>query len=966
MTALASNGWSAVAAIGSGPIQVGYTVTKASDGKGMVVATDAALTASASGIVDGVATTPANARQAFIIFRSGILEPSQVPFVGIGNNTDYAARASDGRIIRQAAFGANVLGFCGKDGSVLLLVGAGGIVGSGGGGGAGFLLATVDVSISAGNALSTANHASDATRLTLANAAALKRGFLIAGIALIAAAPLGIVIYAIPGATIPASVLGFTATLTTSWAVVNASGAVVRKKNPEASDVVIGEVNEQGNMLFWEQVRPNSEIVATHAPYFADITGATDSSDALRQMILDCPVTGIGLNFSNRRAHLPKGMYLLNKPLNIQQSGLVLSGEGEFSTNIRVQNYVGPAIYISSQLGAYPMQPNVMGGRQALNLVHASLPVDDHILILNEDGAGAWVHGKSAFSLEMKVAIQPTSITGISFFITSYGKRLLDDTAYGYEEGFGIGFSGVGNGTPAQRNCLLLTLTTTAGIKSVYSPAGSILPDGTLHDVELNWSSGTMRIFIDGILQSLTGAGGGADAGGLAGTLVQKSHEAVMMGIVPQHFTQNQDYVCVDAYVASLRISDIARHTANYTPNITTRYASDANTMLALLAQNANDAADSDGVFVRGLSRPTTGSTATMSAYFPHRRDNVATLPSTFFAVIEDMSVSNVYGTCIQTNSAPQTTVRRCSLTGQNSLFYDANTYLGSVEDVAMLGTNLARVGFRGAGSVNSVNMTNVTIRDFDYGMVIAGGADMGLASKCFISACKEIYMFLLSLTSLNAAGCDFFFTDENSGGAVPDAFLTVASCTQMTMGNVIIDQELSSAAPLITLQATGTFGPTRLVLPQPFLRAHASSTGLIRCVPGGGGFIGSVDIHNALEYQAAVPRLKGTIPDTAIIRFHPDTEEGTLTYAMADANYTVTREQHLKALLEFTGALTAPRTITMPAIKVGRRVVTNSTTGGQNLLFKLSGGAVSHTVTPGTTATLWVNNAGTELVRST
>ena len=437
-----------------------------------------------------------------------------------------------------------------------------------------------------------------------------------------------------------------------------------------------------------------------------------------------------------------------------------------------------------------------------------------------------------------------------------------------------------------------------------------------------------------------------------------------MMGIVNAHFTTNLQFHSVDFRCCSIRGSDIARNTSNYTPNITNRYTNDSNTMFGLCMSNASDADDTDGIFVRGVNRQTTATAGAGVGYFPMRQDNVSTVPSTYDVVLEDFSINNIYGTCIQANASPQTFVRRMGLTGQNGLCLDANTFFGRVDALKIYPSNLARIGFRGAAALNTVPFSDIYIIGFDYGLVVSGGADIVLDKSIFIVACKKGYMLLISVSAVNAAGCDIFLTDENSAGAVPDMFFFLSAIGNSTFLNAVVAQAENPNAPVWTFSGTGTFGPTRHVFINTYLGAHPSNTGLMKFLPS---CVGTLDLYHPFE-TAAVPRFRpGFLPPAGmLVTYHPDVDQGTRTIALADADRTVTREEHLQGLIEFTGALTANRTITIPAGKLGKRLYTNSTTGGFNLLIKLSGGAVSHTVVPAASATLWVNNAGTELVRST
>jgi hypothetical protein len=55
----------------------------------------------------------------------------------------------------------------------------------------------------------------------------------------------------------------------------------------------------------------------------------------------------------------------------------------------------------------------------------------------------------------------------------------------------------------------------------------------------------------------------------------------------------------------------------------------------------------------------------------------------------------------------------------------------------------------------------------------------------------------------------------------------------------------------------------------------------------------------------------------------------GRFTKAMADANYTLLAAEYDNRILEFTGALTATRTITLPLEDGREYVIKNACTGG-------------------------------------
>lgn len=90
----------------------------------------------------------------------------------------------------------------------------------------------------------------------------------------------------------------------------------------------------------------------------------------------------------------------------------------------------------------------------------------------------------------------------------------------------------------------------------------------------------------------------------------------------------------------------------------------------------------------------------------------------------------------------------------------------------------------------------------------------------------------------------------------------------------------------------------------------------------------------------------------------------GTATVAMSDANYTLTTangadDEARQMVIKLTGALTATRNVTCPAVSK-LYLVSNQTTGGQSIVFKTSAGS-GVTVTNGSRTLLYCD--GTDVV---
>lgn len=115
--------WADGSYIAASAIAIGDAFTYAASGVGMVVATTAALAASPSGVIEGVAISAALSGRPFIAANDGRLTATQAPFVGpVGliGTTPYAIVNSVGHIVRASSPTDKCIGVCGLDGSVTL------------------------------------------------------------------------------------------------------------------------------------------------------------------------------------------------------------------------------------------------------------------------------------------------------------------------------------------------------------------------------------------------------------------------------------------------------------------------------------------------------------------------------------------------------------------------------------------------------------------------------------------------------------------------------------------------------------------------------------------------------------------------------------------------------------------------------------------------------------------------------
>jgi len=109
--------WSASLHSTAGNIQLGYALTKLTGG--YAVATTSNLAASVSGRIHGIPLSTGSYPGSVQYQQDGIVDPAFLPFVGPGNETDFANVDALGRVVRSATRSSTLtIGICGKDGSV--------------------------------------------------------------------------------------------------------------------------------------------------------------------------------------------------------------------------------------------------------------------------------------------------------------------------------------------------------------------------------------------------------------------------------------------------------------------------------------------------------------------------------------------------------------------------------------------------------------------------------------------------------------------------------------------------------------------------------------------------------------------------------------------------------------------------------------------------------------------------------
>lgn len=814
----------------------------------------------------------------------------------------------------------------------------------------GVILAPVDYAAAKGDILVTASNASNVQMLTKWTQATADAGLMPTGIALTAAV-LGFVVLGLPGTEVAASVLGISPAVgAATWGIADFTTAKVLRKNaPRSRDVVMGSINTQGNLLIapW---RPATDWVRpSMPPYNARGNLTADCSTAFRAASADAfvPIGESQLNQSSRVVHLDGSSYLLNKPVHIKVPGQQWEGDADGSTYVRALGFAGPAFYVGPDSGQFPVQANAFAGGNAAIFIHAANAVNQHYLSLRDYGSGVDVNGKTAFEIEMWVAVDAsTGSTGSQIMFSSYGERLMTDPT-----GFAFGVSWTGTGGTVSTNAIYFTLTTTVRTQVVCTPNNSFLKDGTYHKVDCSWDGATMRVLIDGVVQTLFFPSGNATIGG---TILQQWWETSFIGAGAFEFWgANRLFQGPNYHLASLRMSDIARHTTGYVP-VVAKMGEDSNTMFLINFELF------DGNFVIARSRGAKLGTVLVDTYLPHHFDSVA-VDSMALCGLRDMSISNQYGPAIDCNRAYQ--FRGVNLRLESvkcGINLNQNSFEATLSELTIIanGEN-PRAGISLINAANSIAINNIrAVTGFRVGLVNQFGGDFAVTGAFFSTACA-VHVWLGSCYSLNWTAASAW-DDEGStiAGILPEVF-----CILQGVGNAIFDgiqiTESEGTSALIAVQSDG---------PQGNLQHQWRAAGLVPLAGSPGIFaisgtapLGTIELSNC-NIGPAAPILTPSSAAGTLLISSPQVINGSVTIAAPDSNFTVTRDQHLNKVMNFTGTLTATRTVSLPAINVGARTVINNT--NQTLTFKNAGGAVTFNVLAAAAALF--ESTGAELVHPT
>ncbi|MGD0075734.1 MAG: LamG-like jellyroll fold domain-containing protein, partial [Candidatus Binataceae bacterium] len=284
--------------------------------------------------------------------------------------------------------------------------------------------------------------------------------------------------------------------------------------------------------------------------YGAKGDASTDDAAAIQAAInAACAVTSS--NSSAATVVFPPATYRHTGPLQVPCSNITLAGAGRSSSTLAPAFAWGPAIMVvgSGYTGLETSSSLVSGAGSAMLF-------DGTRYWLNlRDSAALDVNGLSAFTVE--AFVNPTS-TSDGQIITSSGRFLVSSQP---TQAFSLQM--VSSQLEGR-----LTLGGTTYI--VDSGSSNTLSVNNVYHVAMSWDGSTIRIFINGTLVNSHAA---------TGTLQQATTEDVTLG--PSVYDWPDGTLlgnAIQGSVDSVRLSNVARYTVNFTPP-SSKFSADSNTL---------------------------------------------------------------------------------------------------------------------------------------------------------------------------------------------------------------------------------------------------------------------------------------------------------------------------------------------------------------------------------------------------
>lgn len=805
-------------------------------------------------------------------------------------------------------------------------------------------------------------------------------------------------------------------------AVVGDDARIVRKPITGIFDTIVGVVNSQGNTYLQHvEKTSNNRIVGQH-PYECTTDLSLDCAAAIQQAIDDAALAVTVYGAGAGKVRLPSNRYRLDRPLFCRVSGIHLEGEDRTGVSLESTFYIGPTIACTPYTGLYPSVSNSWNGHRGLRISRIGVSGTQLGLNLNASGAGWDLNGLSAITMEWVVKPfrndMPTN--GDAFLIDSSGGGTVVDApsscfqavfsdssilatingatnaspivisttaAHTYSTGDEVNITGVLGNTAANGLWTIIvidathfSLTGSTG-NGAYTSGGTANKSQKFFVFQLVTSGGT---FVAGAVNhwnwnvnnvisvSYDGANMYTHLNGVHlstfaanGTIKMSKEEWVVLGSPATKF-MGEDYghQTLGCELASMRVSSNARYNgSNYTP-VVAPFNVDGTTLWA------SDWDNSSGSVERASSKTSATNTSIGIQYLPVQVNNFD-FGEPAGIVIENMAIINEAGVGITANAISNLTINNIRVSTDRSGIVAQNNCFNSVYSNLYLTSGGGGIGWFGLSTGNSgYNSQIFNIQATSFYANIVTVTNTGIYGKNYLTN-GIIDIYANNCTALSIGGGTNFSDEGLASSAQVATCMKIVGCTGVHVSGISFGQA-KSAGPLIIVKGLGIFSNT-------------SDVTFDACLFGTHPDFGFGATPGVVEIQTLDPRITVVFDNCAKSDFSPAVpwvseatvagmtanvrnrdRTGTSTIPMADVNVTITREPFLDRTLIITGAWTADRTLTVPALRDGGHEYFNNTTGAHNLLVKATGGAVSISVAPGARSVIYFDQGSSELYKLT
>lgn len=660
-----------------------------------------------------------------------------------------------------------------------------------------------------------------------------------------------------------------------------------------------------------------------------------DTADRIRAAIASV-FTGINTGDGplNNTVYFPPGQYQLEKPISVTSNGVVLRGES-YSSSCLQTSFTGPAVCISSGTAI----------NQHLNDYDSTLASGEigdggqHFYQLNAYGPSWYLNGLGAFSMDIIVKTSTTQ-AGTSYILTSSGNGPINTSV---DMAFAIETLAADLGYANNNLGIAFTLKTTNGTVTALTQSASFATDGSWHHFRFDYDGSYLRVFKDGVAQTLTNADTKIAQ---TGNIVQAPTEGVLLGQGQGLGFGSADtafYPPTGLRMACLRMGHVSRGASNFTPP-SGKYPEDGSTNCLI----DFDVIENDGGLLFGRFYSSTY--GMMNAWIP----NIVGGAQIDHIEIRDLQLDAFNGPAIDSAATPRCTYRDLLCRAQSGVLLHNNGYFSYVGNIVLIGVGGSTawgMGIKLGGASNFVTLQGVS----------ANGFTVNVYSEAIFSASGSNYWTNPSYVNVYLEGC---YQAELSGSCFTSDEGSSFHCTMGVVCKACGDVKFSGF--IFGLQAYNDQYQVVINNSQrPVTQDNRSRIGFDHCT-----FSTDVSTLSAISIATTLVEDSVIVNDCsqgvtggvvgANIQDYFDVssdslakllvfpiEHKTLAITISDANTNLTMQQWLHGKLAVSGTLTGDRNLVVPTLANYTREIENLT--AHALLVKTASGTGAY-IPPGQT----------------